>query len=374
MWFSHSQKVVRDRRAAKRMRRSRTKRPNSRQPRLESLEARVVLSSGLFTQSLGPTSVWNDYPRAAFVDSSEKIVVAGNMNPDPNSSNVDVATFRFTSDGNLDTSFSGDGIATTDVTRGAIDTALDAVEYTYLGAKKTVVAGRTYSSTGAGYSGWVPILLRYNADGTLDSTFGSKGVVKSSTGGFGDVLVQDGKILALGTPGLVRYTSSGQLDRTFDGDGIIDTLPMRTRVCMAIQGDYVVVGGYGPGVNGYDDFILARYRLSDGSLDTTFGTGGTVTFDVGFSDKLTDLEINDSEIIAVGRGWGSTFGFPIVVRYDDNRHRTPARPSCETSPRRSKSIPLTLPPRTSHTTRATLRAVAPQSTSRRMAPNCGKPM
>ena len=38
--------------------------------------------------------------------------------------------------------------------------------------------------------------------------------------------------------------------------------------------------------------------------------------DVGFSDKLTDLEVaQNGDVLAVGRGWGGSFGFPIVVRY-----------------------------------------------------------
>ena len=91
-------------------------------------------------------------------------------------------------------------------------------------------------------------------------------------------LVQgDGKVLALGRSGLSRYTSSGQLDRTFDKDGIIDAMPMRAKVCMALQhgdGNYVVVGGWGIVGDPNDDFVVARYKLSDGSLDTSFGIGG----------------------------------------------------------------------------------------------------
>ncbi len=266
---------------------ARGKRAAFRQPWLEALEARVVLSGGVFVQELGPSV--QSWPRASFIDPIGNIVAAGNMNGD-------VATFRFTSNGTLDYSFGGDGSVTTDLSRGgSYDWAMDAVPYTYGNVNKILVAGRAHYLT--------PALLRDNANGSLDNSFGTKGIVKADSGYFKDVLVQEdnGKILALGSGGLYRYTGSGAVDRSFGGDGIVE-VPGRT--CMALQTvegvQYVVTGGLVAGVY-TDDFILARYRLSDGSLDTSFGVNGTIVTDFGFSDYLRDLEITSSnEIIAVG--------------------------------------------------------------------------
>ncbi len=266
-----------------------------------------MLSGGVFVQELGPSV--QSWPRASFIDPIGNIVAAGNMNGD-------VATFRFTSNGTLDYSFGGDGSVTTDLSRGgSYDWAMDAVPYTYGNVNKILVAGRAHYLT--------PALLRYNANGSLDNSFGTKGIVKADSGYFKDVLVQEdnGKILALGSGGLYRYTGSGAVDRSFGGDGIVE-VPGRT--CMALQTvegvQYVVTGGLVAGVY-TDDFILARYRLSDGSLDTSFGVNGTIVTDFGFSDYLRDLEITSSnEIIAVGRGWGGSFGFPVIGRYDSYGH------------------------------------------------------
>ena len=299
--------VAKFRQSATPKKKARGKRAASRQPWLEALEARVVLSGGVFVQELGPSV--QSWPRASFIDPMGNIVAAGNMNGD-------VATFRFTSNGTLDYSFGGDGSVTTDLSRGgSYDWAMDAVPYTYGGVNKILVAGRAHYL--------VPALLRYNANGSLDNSFGTKGIVKADSGYFKDVLVQEdnGKILALGSGGLYRYTGSGAVDRSFGGDGIVE-VPGRT--CMALQTvegeQYVVTGGLVAGVY-TDDFILARYRLSDGSLDTSFGVNGTIVTDFGFSDYLRDLEITSSnEIIAVGRGWGGTFSFPVIGRYDSDGH------------------------------------------------------
>ena len=77
-------------------------------------------------------------------------------------------------------------------------------------------------------------LVRYNANGTLDTSFGKKGKVTTELGGddyaFG-VLEREGKIYAVGrselTPGgtdyftVVRYTSTGALDTTFGSGGVM---------------------------------------------------------------------------------------------------------------------------------------------------------
>jgi uncharacterized delta-60 repeat protein len=294
----------------------------SRRAREEPLEPRMMLAGGVYAQSLGTQVFWSEYPRGGFVDSSDKIVMTANMITGT-SNDLQVAVFRATPNGNADTSFSGDGLTTTNASIGLPENPLDATEYTYpgyTGPKKYLVAGRDYNS--------LPVLMRYKEDGTLDATFGSQGIAKlSSGGGFADVLVQDdGKILVAGAKRVVRYTSTGTLDRTFGNKGIVDVPSvMRYSAAMALQTTVngekcVVVGGVGKNSSDpNDNFVVARYRLTNGSLDTTgFGTNGFVMTDLGYSDKLTDLEIVDNSVIAVGRAYGSDFGHPIMVSYGAN--------------------------------------------------------
>src|SRR5687768_17423760 len=91
---------------------------------------------------------------------------------------------------------------------------------------KILVAGHTFSGGTLDFA-----LVRYNADGSLDTTFDVDGKVSTPVL-FGDdtartVLMQaDGKIVVAGTAqvgsqtvfAVVRYNSNGSLDTSFDGD------------------------------------------------------------------------------------------------------------------------------------------------------------
>ena len=142
-------------------------------------------------------------------------------------------------------------------------------------------------------------LARYNADGSLDTTFDADGKVTTDfVGGERDdaamaVAVQaDGKIVVAGYTtapatldfALARYNADGSLDTTFDGDGkahhrpsasVATTVPTAS----AVQADgKIVVAGYLDPAGGDHDFALARYN-ADGSLDTTFDADGKLTTD-----------------------------------------------------------------------------------------------
>ena len=64
----------------------------------------------------------------------------------------------------------------------------------------------------------------------------------------------------------------------------------------------IVIAGYTVGAHSNSDFLLARYR-SDGTLDSTFGSGGHVTTDVGGGDDFAENIAVDAQgrIILVGR-------------------------------------------------------------------------
>jgi uncharacterized delta-60 repeat protein len=152
---------------------------------------------------------------------------------------------------------------------------------------KIVEAG--YSDTQT-QSGGGAALVRYNTDGTLDTTFGSGGKVlpdyNSSGGSFHAVAIQgDGKIVIAGVAfpsgagewALIRYNSDGSLDTTFGSGGeVLTSFEIQNSDdapnSVAIQADGKIVAAGGSA----SSFALARYN-SDGSLDTSFGTAGKVT-------------------------------------------------------------------------------------------------
>jgi uncharacterized delta-60 repeat protein len=195
----------------------------------------------------------------------------------------------FAQAGDLDTSFGSDGKVTTDVTaRGDFATEVA----TQADGKIVVVGGASWGKNPKF------VLLRYNADGTLDTSFGGDGKVTTNFTrrqdvAFGVAIQADGKIVAAGDAGLrtgnsrfgvARYNADGTLDTTFGGDGKVTTQftrkddPVSSLVIQA-DGRIVVAGGAAwNGTNG--NFALARYN-ADGTLDTSFGGDGKVTSDFG---------------------------------------------------------------------------------------------
>ncbi len=173
-----------------------------------------------------------------------------------------------------------------------------------------VLAGYNFN----GYSYYNFALTRYLADGNLDTSFGSGGKVTTDMGGnkndFGSALAlqPDGKLVAAGYSdsfnfALVRYLADGNLDTSFGSDGKVTTNfgANGAGKALVLQPDgFIVVAGYSNG-----DFALARY-LADGSLDPSFGTGGSVTTDFGSDDEGKSVALQpDGRIVVAGYSNGN---------------------------------------------------------------------
>ena len=135
---------------------------------------------------------------------------------------------------------------------------------------------------------------------TLDPTFGTAGITSTAFGGYGAaarvVIQPDGRIVtagqdALGDFALARYTTSGALDTSFNGTGKVTTSVSGTcsgqarALALQADGKIVVAGTSCPNFNSIRNFTVYRYN-TDGSLDTTFGSGGktTINFYAGASE------------------------------------------------------------------------------------------
>ena len=131
--------------------------------------------------------------------------------------------------GRLDPSFGNYGIQTFQTYSGTLFTS------TVIQGNKIIAAGWTYNPNTNTVSDFV--LVRYNADGVLDSSFGKNGIVTTdindSSGDFApSVILQGDKIILGGNTynfntntgqdiALVRYTSNGVLDSSFGKNGIV---------------------------------------------------------------------------------------------------------------------------------------------------------
>lgn len=246
-----------------------------------------------------------------------KIVAAGMTN---SSAGQDFALARYHADGSLDTTFGDSGKVITNVT------GKDQAEAIVLQSDgKIVVIGGTNTATGT------PThfaLVRYNSDGTIDTSYGDTGIVttESSGGAFGGTLQNDGKIVAVGRAydgfygfSLVRYNTDGSHDTSFGVDGKVVTtdfdglLNASARdVVIQADGKIVAVGEAGSG-----SFALARYN-ADGSLDTGFDSDGKVTTIVGIGGSIANgvaLQ-TDGRIVAAGIATSGVFDAFVLVRYN----------------------------------------------------------
>ena len=126
-------------------------------------------------------------------------------------------------------------------------------------------------------------LSRYNADGSLDATFGSGGTMISTIAGNGIAAqypqsgtANDGKIVEVSGSTVARFNANGSVDTSFGTGGKV-TLPWTGTIGgIVVQPDGKVV------VSGQVDSTTAPYHVlnvtrlnANGSRDTGFGTSGT---------------------------------------------------------------------------------------------------
>lgn len=180
---------------------------------------------------------------------------------------------------------------------------------------KIVAAGQAYNG-----KDWDFLMERFLPGGTLDTTFGTGGVVTTAFKGKSNdtvaavTLQSDGKIVVAGQVGgiwtVARYTPQGQLDTAFNRTGYITTSFSNnpngggepTSVAIDSNGRVVAAGQVVPaGANRYD-FAVTRYTTT-GTLDTSFGGTGKVLVDFGGGDRADSLAIQpDGKIVLGGEG------------------------------------------------------------------------
>jgi uncharacterized delta-60 repeat protein/uncharacterized repeat protein (TIGR01451 family) len=215
------------------------------------------------------------------------------------------AVARYNPDGTPDTSFSGDGMVTTNPAGPSPQEGGDARALVLQPDGKIVVGGEV------GTTRFDFALIRYNHDGSLDTGFGSNGIQRTDFGDYDSAealaVQSDGKIVAAGASGgrfaLARYTANGTPDTSFHGNGQVVT-PGGGAEDLKLQSDgrIVVAGGNGPG----GDFAVLRYN-TDGSLDSGFGAGGETVTDFGGADTAHGVALQPGgAIVAAGQGGPDT--------------------------------------------------------------------
>ena len=215
----------------------------------------------------------------------------------------------------LDPAFGREGFVTTPLRATAMSAAL-----VLQPDGKVVAAGTTAGPDAFG-------LVRYNADGTTDRSFGVDGLATGPAGWVAGVLRQaDGRLLVVGTEAqstslaIVRFDPDGSLDHTYGADGVA-RMPLDSfggsPYSMALQPDNkLVVAGIASHPN---EMFLVRFD-NRGTPDPTFGTGGRVSTRAGRESVGLGMALQpDGRIILVGSTTpqaGSVEQVSAAVRYE----------------------------------------------------------
>lgn len=203
---------------------------------------------------------------------------------------------------------------------------------------KIVAFGSTSTDNGSTFKFCIS---RVNTNGSPDNSFGTNGSVVTALGSNSDigrriVIQSDGKILACGSSdaggnyqfAAVRYNTNGSLDLSFGTGGKILTSVIGDSRCSSIvlQADgKFILGGAINASSMAGEFAMVRYN-SNGTIDTGFGVGGTVTTDVstGYFDGIENMVLQaDGKVVVVGRyltpKTSNTYRTSIaILRYNTN--------------------------------------------------------
>lgn len=265
----------------------------------------------------------NNSARSMVIQPDGKILMAGFSTTSINLFNV----IRLNPDGSLDDSFGTNGVATTTLASTSIASSIALQQ-----DGKIIAGGHTWGGISNGFA-----LIRYNSDGSLDTSFGNSGV--TTTHLFGkDVIGKslaiqaDGKIILAGYSytifndnddfALARYHPDGSIDQTFGTNGVVFTSFGVNRDwinSIALQSDgKIVAGGFSS-----NRMAMARY-LTDGSLDPTFGTNGLVLNIIANTSQtfINGLALSQDGIYACGFSTDSTNN-STIVKYDYDGNISP---------------------------------------------------
>jgi uncharacterized delta-60 repeat protein len=219
------------------------------------------------------------------------------------------ALVRYNSDGSLDTSLNGSGKVTTAVGAGTCKGEGVALQED----GKIVVVGYSFN---AGDQSCFTV-LRYRADGSLDTSFADSGKATTSiakqSSADGVAMQSDGKIVVAGNSfidgnnndfAVVRYNANGNLDTSFNetGKATADFDAHDFGHSVAVHSDgRIVVAGYTTNES-KQQCALACFK-ANGSLDTSFNGTGKVTTNFGGDGNAEGRSVavqTDGKIVVVG--------------------------------------------------------------------------
>jgi uncharacterized delta-60 repeat protein len=270
------------------------------------------------------------------VQQDGKIIVVGqsDINPSLGGYYYNALLARFNADGSIDTSFGTNGYVKTEL--GSDDDYISDIQITTAG--DIYAAGYTEDTT-TNYS--IAKVLKYDASGNLDTTFGTNGIQTISLAkgvNLNEISVQnDGTIFLTGSSTdltdnrdllIVKLDANGNFDASFGTNGMLLTDLGYTNEYITdfvIHNNKIVITGTVSGTNFLPHTVLARFTMN-GTLDTTFSTDGyhletpdNSDYSTCFGKKIRILP--DGTILASGHAIGNNNYDLFLVAFNDDGTR-----------------------------------------------------
>ncbi|HVX48889.1 MAG TPA: T9SS type A sorting domain-containing protein, partial [Chitinophagaceae bacterium] len=285
----------------------------------------VFISTNIFAQEgtldatfgAGGKAVTNiagtgDIGTSVAIQQDGKIILAGYTTI---ASNQQVALARYMPDGSLDNSFGDNGKTTA---------AFDGVGQLFWTTIKLQQDGKIVAIVNAGAFA----VMRFKADGTVDSTFGTNGRVITDVSASGDeanalAIQEDGKIVVTGNAGcdigVCRYKTNGTLDSAFGENGIkvIDFGECEKINAVVIQPDKKIVVAGGSQSGAAASFLAVRLNAG-GGVDAGFGTNGRATVAIRTYNEAKGCVLQADGKIVVGGYINSITNAFGIARFKSN--------------------------------------------------------
>jgi uncharacterized delta-60 repeat protein len=215
--------------------------------------------------------------------------------------------------GALDPAFGSGGLVTTDV-GGNLNSAADGVAVLPADGR-IVVGGSTQLASGR----WCFFVAGYLTDGSSDPSFGSGGITITDLGSdayaSAMTLTADGHILIAGVSSSMmtveQYRADGSLDTSFGTGGVAQVafpgfpLSEASAVQALSDGTILLTGSVNVGYPSYTGSLAMARLTAGGLLDTRFGTDGLVTTSISGTSlvSLGSTVTPEGKIVLVGWSW-----------------------------------------------------------------------
>jgi uncharacterized delta-60 repeat protein len=278
-------------------------------------------TSGIVTTLIGSNG---SVAYSLFIQQDGKIIVSGLASYGTYQT---FAVVRYNSNGIIDNTFGTIGITTTHIGSGNNFAVCMAQQ----SDGRIVVGG--YADNGLNQD---IAVARYDSTGALDNTFGTSGIVTTPIGTGADIangiaIQSDGKIVLAGWSfngsydkfAVVRYDNTGILDASFGTGGIVTTslgtLNDGARAVAIESNGKIVVTGFSRNSLNKNTIAVVNYN-SDGTLNSSFGTGGKTITQIGSSHAAASTIAlqADGKIIVAGRAYNGANNDFMVARYNND--------------------------------------------------------